>query len=197
MSLYDETSKGIYDHYSTIKWLDETERIKLGTAFRIVHGLAVMLSRLDLSAKSLPVSTFSRDTGIDALANGGYQLHTEARIALDSTVGNLLGLVDVLENYQDNAESPRLLNYEDIILIGPENRQVIGGADVPSEWMDVIRTLRTAFATWDDAACKLPDDHTNIMALCYHAYRITMTLHEGLTTLRLAQLQNERTEQAK
>lgn len=189
MSSSDNTSRRLYEQYSKgPNWLFDPERESLATSMQIVHELSVLLSCLDLSAENLAATDFERATGIDAMLRAGDDLRGDAFHAMDSSVGNLLQLVRHLEVYREEKVQPPPLLAADGCPLVPDDKVLFREGSVPPVWMEFFRQLRDAYIEWDDAACQVPTDVTNVVALCYRAYRLVLALHIGLTAVSQAKL---------
>jgi hypothetical protein len=171
----------------TLEWLSEGERGELASALVTIHDIGVALRRLDLRDRPLHLSTFEEEIGLTGAAGSeGIDIPLDAELALEASVGNLLGLVRVLDLYRE--ESPRsvsLADNSDYVTL-PDARDLFANRVIPREWVAFFRRLSAQFDRVDEALATFPTDVDNVRALVFHGFLLCMSLVQCFAIIRYA-----------
>ena len=173
----------IYDHYvAAFSWLGTDEAVGAASAIRSLHFLSRALEAWVIPEGPVPLSQLLNI--IDAeLPHSEYR--ERARWVLDSSVGNLMTLLDRSMSFEDEPKEPVMSASIDYICL-PDLSAIFSSGQLSSELSTFLRRLRDAFIGLGRVVVAPLINVYDLRSVLFHGFLLANTLIAVLSVIDYA-----------
>jgi hypothetical protein len=175
------TEDKLYSHYlDTLDWLGRDDARSAASAMRNLHVLSRILSQWTLPNQSQLINDWLKSNDMTVLCS---EVIERSRWVLDSSVGNFLQIVHLVDGFEDITSRPAELFADtggDLIM--PSMAELDDGIFTIA-WADHLSNLVQFSAQLDSKLNLFISNVFHLRELIFCGYKFSMELHRSITTI--------------